>query len=838
MRATVKFKQNANIIYQVVVIARNSEGEALSTGALDVFTSRDFRHVQLKPAVIKSGQEMEEREQLWQQEMLGTLGQAFQQAPKPDAQKLHRVEREKTPPEPLETEELMSKFTRKRDEDFYEKFVQAEQTKLPITNMELEPVQLKPGFIQRYEPPTEEMETVALKPAPRTDSTQGIPEGGAVIPVWTKGNTRRFAPGEQENRFKQRPPAPREQILPAKDQVQLKMAKPKPAAELPPTVHVELDTEKATLAAPKQKPAPPKEEVIPAADQVQLKRAYKPKPVGQGEAVKLEDTQLKQTPPVVKTEEEKQTISSKRMQYYEEYYLDEAGSRQYLSTENETYSETGEVKRMKYNQLSPRQREWVQGFHMIRLNDPSPTRVGQSQKTPPAISQQLKPVQAEIGKPARFQCAFDGARPLTVTWLKDGQPISSNFEFQVKTTDTGSTLEISKVKSEMTGQYTCRIENVAGRVESLANLAVTDRTDQGEAPNFARPLQDNRVTQGHPVQFDCNVTGKPKATVTWFKDGKAVAPDVRFKMLVDDGQNSLLIIEALPQDAGVYECVARNSAGEARCKAKLNVNLAKTGGPAEAGPKLEAPKFQNQIQPIIAQEGQAARFEAKYTGSPEPTIRWYRNNEPIKKSKFFRVEQSNGVASLDIAECYQEDVAEYKLEAINPAGKATTVANLVLQPKGSKIAGVKVTQGRTVEVKETVKAPHFVSKLSDVVVRPGQTVKFMADIGGDPQPTVAWQFKGRPLQPGRDIKIELKDKTAVLELLRVAPSSEGEYTLSLRSASGAAQCSAQLKLETPPPCSLPLAALSARDSLRASDIGGGEVADGMPANVVLLDPAS
>ncbi len=111
---------------------------------------------------------------------------------------------------------------------------------------------------------------------------------------------------------------------------------------------------------------------------------------------------------------------------------------------------------------------------------------------------------------------------------------------------------------------------------------------------------------------------------------------MRFKLLVDDGQNSLLIIEALPQDAGVYECVARNSAGEARsdnissplpslfqspsfifrCKAKLNVNLAKTGGPAEAGPKLEAPKFHNQIQPVIAQEGSPARFEAKYSGSP------------------------------------------------------------------------------------------------------------------------------------------------------------------------------------------------------------------------------
>ena len=57
----------------------------------------------------------------------------------------------------------------------------------------------------------------------------------------------------------------------------------------------------------------------------------------------------------------------------------------------------------------------------------------------------------------------------------------------------------------------------------------------------------------------------------------------------------------------------------------------------------------------------------------------YRNNEPIKKGKTYRVEQSGGVATLEILECKQEDVAEYKLEATNPAGKAASVANLVLQ---------------------------------------------------------------------------------------------------------------------------------------------------------------
>ena len=48
------------------------------------------------------------------------------------------------------------------------------------------------------------------------------------------------------------------------------------------------------------------------------------------------------------------------------------------------------------------------------------------------------------------------------------------------------------------------------------------------------------------------------------QDGKAIAPDVRFKILVDGGQNSLLINELQAQDAGVYECVAKNPAGEAR----------------------------------------------------------------------------------------------------------------------------------------------------------------------------------------------------------------------------------------------------------------------------------
>lgn len=60
-----------------------------------------------------------------------------------------------------------------------------------------------------------------------------------------------------------------------------------------------------------------------------------------------------------------------------------------------------------------------------------PTKIGQTQKNPPQISTQLKPTQGEVGRSARFFCAFDGSHPMNVLWLKNGKEIKPSFEFQV-----------------------------------------------------------------------------------------------------------------------------------------------------------------------------------------------------------------------------------------------------------------------------------------------------------------------------------------------------------------------------------------------------------------------
>uniref|UniRef100_A0A915PRJ2 Ig-like domain-containing protein n=1 Tax=Setaria digitata TaxID=48799 RepID=A0A915PRJ2_9BILA len=802
---------------EILAIAKNSEGEVLASAMLDVYQTKDFRHVKLKPTSFKTIDELHQREIGWQKETLGSLGKAFEMAPKADQQKLMRIERSKTPIEPLESEELMEKFTRPKNEQFYNQLTYIETTRPTFEGMKLEEIALKPGHVEKYEPAKEEMERVELKAAPKVEK-EAVPAGASVPkPQWAMEKKL----GNVESRFRRLPEPEKEVVIPARDQVKFKWAKPKPATEMPSVQHVEIEKEKAKLASVKQKPEIPKEAEVPAKDQVKIKQKFQPKVVKPSEATVIESEPLKETPAVIKGKIQELTIPSKHDVLYQI-----CRERSQHEIEMNLPDGTNEVNLMAgdfathttYNRNS-RIRERIHGFRILRYAAPQPTKMGQTQRSAPQITQQLKPVQTEIGRQTQFNVLFNGDEPITVKWFRNGKEIKPSFEFQIDTTANSSTLTIAKVKADHSGQYMCRITNVAGTQESLANLMATPSSGHGIAPNFKQRMHDVRVQQNASSQFQCTVTGIPEPVASWFKDGKPLPNDARYKIVDQKDERTLMISDTLPHDAGIYECVVKNSSGEARCKARLNVILAKTGKDAEVGPRLEAPRFQAQIEPLVVAEGAPAEFRAKYTGSPEPMIRWYRNNEPVKKSKYFEMSQGKGEAILRIIQCYQDDVAEYKCEATNPAGKATSVANLLLLPKGGVVTRTTIvasssaagqiptkTTANGIQSKKVVPssgAPQFLTKLSDVTARPayfifvpsGQSVKFAAEISGNPQPTVAWQFNGKPLYDGRNHKISLTGNKAVLELQRISEAEAGNYIITIRNSLGAAQSQAKLKIQ-------------------------------------------
>ena len=83
------------------------------------------------------------------------------------------------------------------------------------------------------------------------------------------------------------------------------------------------------------------------------------------------------------------------------------------------------------------------------------------------------------GENAVFSCATEmKLTGLTATWMKDNKPIGDAMADRVKITakDNVFTLEVSSVKVEDKGQYTCRVTNAGGEVATCsAQLEVHQR---------------------------------------------------------------------------------------------------------------------------------------------------------------------------------------------------------------------------------------------------------------------------------------------------------------------------------------------------------------------------
>jgi len=95
--------------------------------------------------------------------------------------------------------------------------------------------------------------------------------------------------------------------------------------------------------------------------------------------------------------------------------------------------------------------------------------------------------------------------------------------------------------------------------------------------------------------------------------------------LEEDNTYTLLILETVPEDTAKYECVAINSAGEARCEAECNVRgpqsptkVAKPITPtAEKAPTILEPLKNQTIK-----EGTSVAFACRISGKPVPTMQW------------------------------------------------------------------------------------------------------------------------------------------------------------------------------------------------------------------------
>ncbi|NP_001164709.1 neogenin [Saccoglossus kowalevskii] len=176
-----------------------------------------------------------------------------------------------------------------------------------------------------------------------------------------------------------------------------------------------------------------------------------------------------------------------------------------------------------------------------------------------------RPQNAEVleGGDVVLECAVNANPRPTVTWWKDGQPITPSRNPDYHYSYVGAyNLRIKSATEQDTGTYICSASNVItntnidARVELL--VQVTPRYEKEPTSLFAEVNSD--------INFECKVYGVPFPTIEWIKNGDTITPSDYFKIV--EGTN-LKILGLVKSDEGLYQCKASNDIGNIQTSAQL-----------------------------------------------------------------------------------------------------------------------------------------------------------------------------------------------------------------------------------------------------------------------------
>ncbi|NXW71752.1 OBSCN protein, partial [Hirundo rustica] len=208
-------------------------------------------------------------------------------------------------------------------------------------------------------------------------------------------------------------------------------------------------------------------------------------------------------------------------------------------------------------------------------------------------------------------------------------------------------------------------------------------------PDFEEELADCTAELGETVKLACKVTGAPKPSISWYKDGKPVEVDPHHIIIEDpDGSCTLILDNLTGVDTGQYMCFASSPAGNASTLGKILVQV--------------PPRFVNKVRNAYLVEGEDVQFTCTVEGAPRPQIRWYKDGVLLKDTSKYQTfsEPRSGIAVLVVKNPSNEDMGHYECELMNRLGSAKSGAELYHQSAAALTQERRGDQAITIEVTE------------------------------------------------------------------------------------------------------------------------------------------
>uniref|UniRef100_A0A8C3T571 Sidekick cell adhesion molecule 2 n=1 Tax=Chelydra serpentina TaxID=8475 RepID=A0A8C3T571_CHESE len=361
------------------------------------------------------------------------------------------------------------------------------------------------------------------------------------------------------------------------------------------------------------------------------------------------------------------------------------------------------------------------------------------------------------------------ARPLMklhIVWKKDGALLSSGLS------DYNRRLTILNPSLGDSGYYECEAVLRSSSVPAVAEgafLAVL------EPPQFVQePERHVTAEMEKVVTVPCQAKGVPPPAMAWYKDAAPVHAEKlsRFRLLAD---GSLQISGLVPDDTGMFQCFARNAAGEVQTSTYLAVTSI-------------APNITKGPLDSTVIDGMSVVLSCETSGAPRPAITWQKGERilasgSVQLPRFTLLESG----SLLISPTHIADAGSYTCLATNSRGVDEASADLIVW------ARTRIT-----------------SPPQDQSVIKGTKASMSCGVTHDPSVAVRyiWEKDGAPVSVDGIPRLRL-DEEGTLHISQTWSGDIGTYTCRVLSAGGNDSRSAHLRVrQLPHAPENPVAALS------------------------------
>lgn len=375
-------------------------------------------------------------------------------------------------------------------------------------------------------------------------------------------------------------------------------------------------------------------------------------------------------------------------------------------------------------------------------------------------------------KPIKIEFEVAGVPLPEVEWFRNGEPLVAEGRLKIDVRRAVHILNFESVLMEDAAEFTLKAKNISGEASESFTLVIQT------PPVFSKSLETAQsFKSGEQFELEAQFNGFPIPTVIWSKDRTLLPESDKVVITTESiGQyqtSTKLVVKNLgSEDSGSYQATIKNPIGQVSTQCKVNIVLlphfVKPLSLSSCSTQTAQSKT-DQYDIISVNEKSNLKLECQLSGTPKPTIKWYKDNVELQSTDKIKLETKLDIHLLTIKDCQIKDRAVYSIKAENNAGQSESKILLDINSSPVVVKGIQSTELTLGEA--------------------NQTHQFISVYQSKPKADVLWLLDDKQIKddPHYVIVDELNSDdtyTTKLTIQDVTLSDSGTYKCKLKNCAG------------------------------------------------------